>query len=108
MSEGLVGFQQIDQLTTCWVKLFESQSINHLQRFGQVMGASSTGLIIAHPDDETMFFFPTISNYVRKGVEINILCLSTGNAFGKGNVRIKELKQVCKVGFKGVQCGNSK
>ncbi|KAF9615670.1 hypothetical protein IFM89_026024 [Coptis chinensis] len=48
-------------------------------------------LVAAHPDDEAMFFSPTILYLTSKGHTVHILCLSTGNADGKGNVRKEEL-----------------
>lgn len=48
-------------------------------------------LVIAHPDDESMFFVPTIENLLEKGCEIFILCLTCGNANGFGIKRMKEL-----------------
>ncbi|KAL8736034.1 MAG: hypothetical protein Q9166_000596 [cf. Caloplaca sp. 2 TL-2023] len=50
-------------------------------------------LLIAHPDDEAMFFSPTLlaltsPNY---GNHVKILCLSNGNADGLGEIRKKEL-----------------
>ena len=37
-------------------------------------------LVIAHPDDETMFFGPTLLNLNRKeGTEVYLLCLSNGD-----------------------------
>ena len=46
-------------------------------------------LVIAHPDDEAMFFSPTLtSSYFSS---IHILCLSTGDAGGLGKVRAEEL-----------------
>ena len=35
-------------------------------------------LVIAHPDDETMFFSPTIHELRRRGCNVTILCLSNG------------------------------
>jgi len=35
-------------------------------------------LITAHPDDECMFFLPSIKSYLKRGTEVHILCLSTG------------------------------
>lgn len=35
-------------------------------------------LVTAHPDDECMFFGPTLQWLQRNGVEIGVLCLSTG------------------------------
>ncbi|KAJ4702280.1 N-acetylglucosaminyl phosphatidylinositol de-N-acetylase [Melia azedarach] len=54
-------------------------------------------LVIAHPDDESMFFSPTINYLISRGHNLHILCLSTGNADGIGNVRKDELYQACTV-----------
>ena len=35
-------------------------------------------LVIAHPDDETMFFTPTIDELRRQGCNVTVLCLSNG------------------------------
>lgn len=35
-------------------------------------------LVIAHPDDETMFFTPVIADMQRRGCELFLLCCSTG------------------------------
>ncbi|XP_044718888.1 glcNAc-PI de-N-acetylase domain-containing protein [Hirsutella rhossiliensis] len=50
-------------------------------------------LLIAHPDDEAMFFAPTLLALTRPetGNHVKILCLSTGNADGLGETRKKEL-----------------
>ena len=34
----------------------------------------------AHPDDESMFFIPTLLNLKHLGYRINILCMSNGNS----------------------------
>jgi LmbE family N-acetylglucosaminyl deacetylase len=44
-------------------------------------------LLIAHPDDETFFFSPTLTALSR---EIFVVSLSTGNAKGVGDVRKRE------------------
>lgn len=54
-------------------------------------------LITAHPDDECMFFTPTIVNFISKGIEIDLLCLSTGNFDGIGMQRKGELIKSAKV-----------
>lgn len=36
-------------------------------------------LVIAHPDDECMFFAPTILNLLKEGYTVYLLCLSAGN-----------------------------
>ncbi|RCI07531.1 hypothetical protein L249_1585 [Ophiocordyceps polyrhachis-furcata BCC 54312] len=50
-------------------------------------------LLIAHPDDEAMFFAPTVLALSRPetGNHVKILCLSTGDARGLGSVRRTEL-----------------
>lgn len=50
-------------------------------------------LLIAHPDDEAMFFAPTVLALTNPdlGNHLKILCLSSGNAEGLGEVRKKEL-----------------
>ena len=54
-------------------------------------------LITAHPDDECMFFTPTIRNLIKNGGEIDLMCLSTGNFDGKGSIRRKELKKSSRI-----------
>ncbi|KAF2658909.1 phosphatidylinositol glycan class L [Lophiostoma macrostomum CBS 122681] len=50
-------------------------------------------LLIAHPDDEAMFFAPTLLALTRPelGNHVKILCLSSGDADGLGETRKKEL-----------------
>ena len=50
-------------------------------------------LVTAHPDDETMFFAPTILALQRKSnMSLYHLCLSNGDAEGLGETRWKELQ----------------
>ena len=58
----------------------------------------ATLLVTAHPDDEAMFFVPTIDSLQRhlrdgdeKQEDIALLCLSVGGADGLGNIRRREL-----------------
>lgn len=51
-------------------------------------------LIVAHPDDECMFFAPTILHLMNKHKPF-ILCLTNGNYYGIGKTREKELAQSC-------------
>jgi len=50
-------------------------------------------LLIAHPDDEAMFFAPTVLALTNPalGNHVKILCLSSGDADGLGETRKKEL-----------------
>lgn len=50
-------------------------------------------LVTAHPDDECMFFAPTLLSLKRAGVRVSLLCLSEGNCDGLGGIRKEELKQ---------------
>ncbi|KAG0528129.1 hypothetical protein BDA96_06G292100 [Sorghum bicolor] len=52
-------------------------------------------LVVAHPDDESMFFAPTILFLKSKGHNIHILCMSRGDADGLGNTRKEELYHAC-------------
>ncbi|KAI6225630.1 N-acetylglucosaminylphosphatidylinositol deacetylase [Aphelenchoides besseyi] len=61
-----------------------------------VKNGSRCLLLIAHPDDECMFFGPTLLNLVRNRCELYVLCISTGNADGLGTTRTSELVAACK------------
>jgi len=55
--------------------------------------------VIAHPDDEAMFFVPSIM-YLKKTNNLYLLCLSNGNFDGLGKIREKELHASAKhLGF---------
>lgn len=58
-------------------------------------------LVISHPDDETMFFGPTLQALRSVGARTHVLCLSNGDADGLGAVREKELETAA--GFLGVE-----
>lgn len=54
-------------------------------------------LVISHPDDEVMFFGPTLCCFLKmfgKG-NIYILCITSGNYYGDGVLREKELLRSC-------------
>ncbi|XP_059126866.1 N-acetylglucosaminyl-phosphatidylinositol de-N-acetylase isoform X2 [Peromyscus eremicus] len=61
-------------------------------------GAGSRALlVIAHPDDEAMFFAPTVLGLARLEQRVFLLCFSTGNYYNQGEIRRKELLQSCDV-----------
>ncbi|KOG97610.1 N-acetylglucosaminylphosphatidylinositol deacetylase [Saccharomyces eubayanus] len=69
-----------------------TDSLQHI--FPHRSSNSQINLVIAHPDDEVMFFSPVISQlhaYFPDTVPFNILCLSKGDAEGLGDTRAKEL-----------------
>lgn len=56
--------------------------------------------VVAHPDDECMFFGPTLLNEIRwrareKRSKVHLLVLSTGNFYGDGRLRKEELDSAC-------------
>jgi N-acetylglucosaminylphosphatidylinositol deacetylase len=53
-------------------------------------------LVMAHPDDESMFFLPTIVSLLDTGAEVWVLCLTTGNYDGLGEIRSQELRRACR------------
>ncbi|EFC45500.1 predicted protein [Naegleria gruberi] len=63
-------------------------------------------LVIAHPDDEAMFFSPMLLSLVEQQVSVSILCLSNGNFDGLGEKRVKELELSCS--SMGLNCNNAK
>ncbi|KAF9932050.1 hypothetical protein BGZ75_005139 [Mortierella antarctica] len=62
------------------------------------MTKTSIVLVIAHPDDEVMFFGPTLAELTRPehGNTVRVLCMSSGNHDGLGEVRKRELVASCK------------
>lgn len=54
--------------------------------------AGSILLVTAHPDDESMFFAPTVLQMTHNGLSVDLLCLSHGNYDGMGAQRVKELQ----------------
>ena len=69
-------------------------SLQHI--FPHKYGDYEINLVIAHPDDEVMFFSPIISqlnSYFPRTVPFNIICLSKGNAEGLGETRVRELNE---------------
>lgn len=61
----------------------------------RAIGGGGTLLVIAHPDDECMFFVPTIRALSLRAPTLRVLCLSTGDYDGLGAVRKVELLQAC-------------
>uniref|UniRef100_T1JXE5 N-acetylglucosaminylphosphatidylinositol deacetylase n=1 Tax=Tetranychus urticae TaxID=32264 RepID=T1JXE5_TETUR len=58
---------------------------------------ASTLLVIAHPDDETMFFGPALINLATvKSSKTFVLCLTSGNYDGLGTIRRLELLEAMK------------
>uniref|UniRef100_A0A2M4BSN2 N-acetylglucosaminylphosphatidylinositol deacetylase n=1 Tax=Anopheles marajoara TaxID=58244 RepID=A0A2M4BSN2_9DIPT len=66
-----------------------------LLRRSQIPACQRALLVTAHPDDEVMFFGPTILELRRRQCRVFVLCLSEGNHEGQGDVRRQELWDAC-------------
>lgn len=68
----------------------------HLNKKKPTFTGKKVLFITAHPDDESMFFSPTIENLREQGWELHLLCMSHRN-----DVRSQELRAATKLmGFK--------
>ncbi|BGP18131.1 hypothetical protein JCM10213_007736 [Rhodosporidiobolus nylandii] len=73
----------------------------------ELRSAKSVLWVIAHPDDESFFFAPSIlgllgASAARQG---SLLCLSVGNHDGLGEVRRRELRDSCQqLGLERERC----
>ncbi|XP_049715752.1 N-acetylglucosaminyl-phosphatidylinositol de-N-acetylase isoform X2 [Elephas maximus indicus] len=67
------------------------------ERTDQLGAGSRTLLVTAHPDDEALFFAPTVLGLARLGHRVSLLCFSAGNYYSQGEIRKKELLQSCGV-----------
>ncbi|XP_026229339.1 N-acetylglucosaminyl-phosphatidylinositol de-N-acetylase-like [Anabas testudineus] len=54
-------------------------------------------IVTAHPDDECMFFAPTIIRLCEEKASVHLLCLSQGNYYNQGAQRKQELLNSCAV-----------
>ncbi|XP_035864890.1 N-acetylglucosaminyl-phosphatidylinositol de-N-acetylase isoform X2 [Sander lucioperca] len=77
------------------------KSLKHLMNGStskETNGADIRALIVtAHPDDECMFFAPTIIRLVELNASVHLLCLSEGNYYNQGAQRKQELLNSCAV-----------
>jgi LmbE family N-acetylglucosaminyl deacetylase len=53
--------------------------------------------VTAHPDDECMFFGPAIVEFIDAGIQVYLLCFSTGFMPNNGKSRKRELLRSCSV-----------
>ena len=77
--------------------LIISTPVKNLQSFIPMkMRKTKTFLVVvAHPDDECLFFSPTILGLISHQKKGHLLVLSTGNSNGLGPIRENEVKQSC-------------
>uniref|UniRef100_A0A8C9IKB1 N-acetylglucosaminylphosphatidylinositol deacetylase n=1 Tax=Piliocolobus tephrosceles TaxID=591936 RepID=A0A8C9IKB1_9PRIM len=74
-----------------------SERVKSREQGGRLGAESRTLLAIAHPDDEAMFFAPTVLGLARLRHWVYLLCFSAGNYYNQGETRKKELLQSCDV-----------
>uniref|UniRef100_A0A2I3GZ10 N-acetylglucosaminylphosphatidylinositol deacetylase n=1 Tax=Nomascus leucogenys TaxID=61853 RepID=A0A2I3GZ10_NOMLE len=74
-----------------------SERMKSREQGGRLGAESRTLLVIAHPDDEAMFFAPTVLGLARLRHWVYLLCFSAGNYYNQGETRKKELLQSCDV-----------
>ncbi|XP_051552573.1 N-acetylglucosaminyl-phosphatidylinositol de-N-acetylase-like isoform X2 [Myxocyprinus asiaticus] len=68
------------------------------EEMARVRGTEARALLVtAHPDDECMFFAPTVLKLVESKAAVYLLCLSTGNYNNQGPQRKRELLDSCAV-----------
>lgn len=60
------------------------------------VNARSAIIITAHPDDECMFFGPTIVSLLHSNTKVFLLCLTSGDYYSEGKVRVKEFEDSCR------------
>jgi hypothetical protein len=74
------------------IAIFRQSSVN-VNSFQDSTRARRVLLVTAHPDDECLFFGPTLLSFlhVRPIPEVFSLCLSIGDADGLGEIRKEEL-----------------
>ncbi|GMT28444.1 hypothetical protein PFISCL1PPCAC_19741, partial [Pristionchus fissidentatus] len=80
-----IVFLLLSSISICWYYLISRPIPLFLSSSSRLL------LIIAHPDDETMFFSPLIRNALRCGSRVFVLCLSSGDFYGEGDRRRLEL-----------------
>ena len=73
---------------------FKVKSINRDTKNLHFDKKKNFALVIAHPDDEVMFFTPTILA-LRHHVNLFVICITKGNYYGLGKVRKVELFESC-------------
>ncbi|KAI7890954.1 putative N-acetylglucosaminyl-phosphatidylinositol deacetylase [Mucor mucedo] len=84
---------------TCIVSLL-TYAYFSIAQFGKILPFTTNNvlIVIAHPDDECMFFGPTLTSLsTLTKAKVHVLCLSTGNADGLGALRKKELVKSCQI-----------
>lgn len=73
----------------------------------ELQGAKNLLIVTAHPDDECLFFAPSILGVLDRNHHINggLIVMSTGNNYGIGDLRKEELRGSCEsLGIQASRC----
>lgn len=72
--------------------------INSKKKCELIKKSKNYCILIAHPDDEILFFGPTILNLLKLETtkSITILCITNGNYYGQGKLREQEFESCCR------------
>ena len=95
LRELLVPFSLL--LSICFIYVKYSATNKLLTRDTSAKARQNILVITAHPDDECMFFTPTILSLLNAGHNIYLVCMSKGDFYGRGETRKKELIASCSV-----------
>ncbi|EEB20267.1 N-acetylglucosaminyl-phosphatidylinositol de-N-acetylase, putative [Pediculus humanus corporis] len=69
-----------------------------VRNLGIISDCKNVLFVTSHPDDECMFFGPTIVTLTNDtDCSVYLLCLSRGNYYKRGKIRKKELFESCKI-----------
>lgn len=71
--------------------IFASNFAKYLTSNVPVMNENNVLFVTSHPDDEAMFFGPSILYALKQNCTVFLMCLSTGDAEGLGDIRAQEL-----------------
>ena len=74
------------------VALTKGDPLHHLQS-----SKPKALFLTAHPDDEAMFFLPTITALRERGYQLHLFCLTNGDAYGLSSERERELVEAGKM-----------
>ncbi|EFP93400.2 N-acetylglucosaminylphosphatidylinositol deacetylase [Puccinia graminis f. sp. tritici CRL 75-36-700-3] len=90
----------------CWTGIFLLFSDHPALFPSSLRGSKSTLFVVAHPDDECLFFAPSILATVQRAKSHGaLLVMSSGNHYGQGGLRRKELLGSCKqLGIREDRC----
>eukprot|EP00055_Hartaetosiga_balthica_P014095 m.75611 g.75611 ORF g.75611 m.75611 type:complete len:279 (+) comp8487_c0_seq2:35-871(+) len=105
----LLAFIVLVNLYVFWHVWKGKKNIPSVQKEENNKPENNVLLITAHPDDESMFFGPTLRMLQRENYNVFLLCLSNGDFDGLGETREKELgKAVAVFGMKDHHVINDK